>query len=180
MIISKTTKRIGNYLAVSFLAICCITVGISMIITSNLHLKDVDSFTGTVTEKGISAKNSNVSGKANMTQDIFYLKLQGLDQVLGVYNPKKDYGKLEQTINIGDELKVYFKRSYRSNEININTFQIEKNGKIILNKDDYQFREKVAGYLAIVGGIIMIGVVLYQDNKKYWRKLTTTNSGLKQ
>ncbi|RZL45638.1 MAG: hypothetical protein EOP00_17025, partial [Pedobacter sp.] len=146
MKIPQTIKRIGNILGALFLAMCCIIVGISAVKTSKLKLSEVDIFTGKVIEKGIGSKSSSVSGKANMVLDVFYLRLQGLDQVLGVYNPKRDYKKLDQTIEIGNTLKVYFKKSYKVNEINVNTFQIEKNNEILLSKDDYQFREGFAGY----------------------------------
>jgi hypothetical protein len=170
MKIPRNIKRIGNYLGAFFLAICCIFAGIFAIYTSKLNLSEVDVFTGTVIEKGIACKNSNVSGKANLKLNVFYLKLEGLDQVLGIYNPKRDYKNLNQDIQVGDNLKVYFKKSYKSNEINTSTFQIEKNDKIILNKDDYQFREGIAGYIMVIGGIVIIGIALYQDRKYYWKK----------
>ncbi len=165
----KIIKRIGNYLAAFFIAMCCIFAGIFAIKTSKLNLSEVDVFVGKVVEKGIAGKNSSVSGKANLKLNVYYLRLQGLDQVLGTYNPKGDYEKLNQNIQIGNTLKVYFKKSYKINEVNTNTFQIEKNNRILLSKDDYQFREGIAGYIMIIGGIVIIGIALYQDRKYYWK-----------
>ena len=51
---------------------------------------------------------------------------------------------------------------------NLETFQIEKKNVIILDIKEYQFREKMVGYFALVAGFVMIGIAIYQD-KKYWK-----------
>ncbi|MEG0760388.1 hypothetical protein [Chryseobacterium sp.] len=168
MKIPVIVKRIGNYFFAFLLSAGSFFAGISAIKTSNKELDEVAVFNGKVLEKGITEKSSSVSGKGSITSNIFYIKLQGLDQTLGVYNPRQEYKILNENIEIGNTLRVYFKYSFNLQEININTFQIEKNNKILLKKDDYQSREGIAGYLMIVGGFVLIGIAIYQDKRYYW------------
>ncbi|ESU20489.1 hypothetical protein FEDK69T_30140 [Flavobacterium enshiense DK69] len=170
MRIPTIIKRIGNYFFALILAIGCIFAGVLAIETSKLNLNQLDVFTGKIIEKGITSNSSNVSGKGEIRSDVFFVKLEGLNQILATYNPKKDYEKLNQSLSVGDIIKVYFRKSNSTNKANIATFQIEKNNEIILNKDDYQSREGIAGYFMIIGGIVLVGLAVYGDRKHYWKK----------
>lgn len=163
-------KRIGNYFFALILTIGCIFAGILAIKTSQLNLNQLDVFTGKIIEKGITSNNSNISGKGSIRSDVFFLRLEGLNQTLATYNPKKDYEKLNKSLNVGDIIKIYYLKSRNTKQANIATFQIEKNNEIILDKNDYQSREGIAGYFMIIGGIVLLGLAVYGDRKYYWKK----------
>lgn len=169
MRISRKYRRIGNYLAGLFFATICFFGSCLAFKDAELKLKELNSYTGRIIEKGITDSYSNISGKGNLKSKVFYLKLEGLNQILASYNPKKSYQNLDKNLKIGDTIKVYFKMSNSTTKPNLATFQIEKKDIIILNTSDYQFREKTVGFIAILGGFVMIGIAVYQD-KKYWKK----------
>ncbi|KFF06576.1 hypothetical protein [Flavobacterium reichenbachii] len=170
MRISRKYRRIGNYLTGLFFVTICFFGSFLAFKNAELKLKELNSYTGKIIEKGITDSYSSISGKGNLKFKVFYLKLEGLNQILASYNPKKSYGNLDKNLKIGDTVKVYFKMSSTTTKPNLATFQIEKKNIIILNTNDYQFREKIVGYMAILGGFVIIGIAVYQD-KKYWKKI---------
>lgn len=169
MRISRKYRRIGNYLAGLFFFTICIFGSYLAFKNAELKLKELNSYTGKIIEKGITDSYSNISGKGNLKSKIFYIKLDGLNQILASYNPEKSYENLDKNLKIGDTIKVYFKMSSTITKPNLATFQIEKENTIILNTNEYQFRERIVGYITILSGFIMIGITIYQD-KKYWKK----------
>ena len=169
MRISRNLKRIGNFAVGLFFFLLCMFGSFITFESSNMDLKKLDIYTGVIIEKGITDSYSTVAGRGKLKSKVFYFKLNGLDQILACYNPKKEYGELDNKLMIGDTIKVYFNRSTNSTKPNSETYQIEKKDLIILDANDYKFREKIAGYMALVGAFVMIGITVYQD-KKYWKK----------
>jgi len=118
-------------------------------------LSKVDKFEGTITEKGITTYQTSTSGpyRTTFTKQAFYLKLNGLNQTLAVYNPQQTYGSLDNNLNVGDTIKVFYKHSNLVDKLNLETFQIEKNNQEILNSKDFQGRERIGFYMAFIGGL---------------------------
>lgn len=169
MRILRKYRRIGNYLAGFFFTTACFFGSYLAFQNATFKLNEVNSYTGKIIEKGIIEKFSS-GGKVIVKSKVFFIKLEGLNQILSSYNPKKSYGNLDKNLNIGDTVKVYFKMSKNIDRPNLETFQIEKKNVIILDIKEYQFREKMVGYFALVAGFVMIGIAIYQD-KRYWKKI---------
>ena len=160
-------RRIGNYLSAIFLAACCFFGSFLMFMTSGSDLSQIDVYNGKVIEKGITIKNNSVGGKESFKSEIFYLKISGLSQILAIYKPSQDYSFFEKNIKVGDNLKVYFQKSYDTIKPNLNLFQIEKEGIVLLKKEELQNKERIGGFIALFGGFLLIGIAIYED-KKYW------------
>lgn len=161
-------KRIGNYLGALLLTACCFFGSLLMFVTSGSELSQIDKYSGKVIEKGIVSKNNSVAGRGSFKSHVFFIKIDGLNQVLATYNFSQDYSFFEENIKVGDNVKVYFERSNDSINPNLNVFQIEKGGFVLLRKEDLQDRSKIGGYVAFFGGFLLIGMAIYHD-KKYWK-----------
>ena len=160
-------KRIGNYLGVFFFAACCFLASMLLFLTSDLELSQIDKYSGKVIEKGIISKNNSVAGRGSFKSNVFIIKIGGLNQILATYNFSQDYSFFEENIKVGDDLEVYFQKSYDTIRPNLDLFQIQKNGIVLLKKEEFQNKERIGAYIAFFGGFLLIGIAIYQD-KKYW------------
>ena len=165
--IPKTVKRVFNFVGGLFLTTCCFFVAYLTFQNGWTDLNKVDKFEGIIAEKGITTYQTSTSGRyrTTSTNQAFYLKLEGLNQTLAVYNPQQGYGSLDNKLNVGDTIKVFYKHSNLVNKINLETFQIEKNNQEILNSQDFQGRERIAFYITLVGGFALLFLTFYQDRK---------------
>ncbi|WP_431242596.1 hypothetical protein ACQ9BO_22735 [Flavobacterium sp. P21] len=78
----------------------------------------------------------------------------------------KDYNDLLQKINIGDKVKVYYQANSNEDEnINIDLIQLEKDGKIIIDKIEYEQKEGSLLYIGLIAGFF----ILYISYRNYKR-----------
>ncbi|RDV10734.1 hypothetical protein DXT99_25845 [Pontibacter diazotrophicus] len=176
MRIPRTLKRIQNYFGAIFFASICFFTSFLAFQNSAVDLSEADYFSGRIIDKGITASKSSISGAGSVTSNVFYIKIEGLNQTIATYNPSQNYGFLDEYLSIGDNVGVYFIRSADSQKPNLNTLQIEKDGKQLLAQDEYQGKEKTAGYLGMAGGVLMLGLGVWMDKKKYRKKRRTTSA----
>ena len=118
-------------------------------------LDDLDQYEGTIADKGIT-KNTSSTSKGPMTSDVFFLRLNGLEQILATYNKKQSYYDLDSRLRVGDRVTVYFKLSPYNDKPNLSTYQIEKDGQVILGQDEFKGKEMIGGVIATLGlGLII-------------------------
>jgi hypothetical protein len=129
---------------------------------STIDLNKVDMYEGEVTDRGIGLKKGS---------NIFYFRMEGLDDLLASYNMKKDYSKLMSSIEKGDFIKVYFKES-KYEDFNLDVIQIEKDNKILLDKSEFETKESSLIYFGTIGGLIMLGIFISMiaSNRKVFNK----------
>ena len=165
--IPKTFKRVLFFLGGLLLTAACFFVAYLMFQNGWTDLNKVDKFEGIITEKGITTHQTSTSGhnRTTLTKQVFYIKLQGLNQKLAVYNPQQDYGSLAKSLNVGDMVKVFYNHSNLVDKLNLETFQIEKNQHEILNSQDFQGQERIAFYIAFIGGFVLLFLTFLQDRK---------------
>ena len=132
--IPRTVKRVFNFVSGLFLTACCFFGAYVTFQNGWTDLNKVDKFEGVITEKGITTYQTSTSGgyQTTLTNQAFYLKLKNHNQTLGVYNPRQTYVSLDNSLFVGDTIKVFYKRSNLVDKLNIETFQIEKNNQEIL------------------------------------------------
>ena len=119
-----------------------------------INLEDFTKYENIVTEKGVGLRYED---RRNRNSKVFYVKLNGLEKKFGVYRMFKNYDKLLQDIEIGDQLKIYYIFNENKNEIvNIDVIQIEKGNDIILNKSEYQTRYRILMIIGILASLYMI------------------------
>ncbi|WP_442590745.1 hypothetical protein ACSBL2_05905 [Pedobacter sp. AW31-3R] len=129
-----------------------------------MQARDLDSYEGVIIDKGITFTKSKMPAK------VFFFRIDGLNQILATYNPSKSYNKLDSALNLGDNVKVYYKHAL-STDPNIETFQIEKNGVVILNESSFRSKEFIAAGMALIGGVVILALS-FREDKKYWKKET--------
>ncbi len=101
---------------------------------------------------------------------VFFVKLAYLNKKLGVYRMSRNYNDLLSEISIGDSITAYYFESQNKREnVNISLVQIEKNGKAILEKSEYQNKESSLMYIGILGIIANI-IIYYRFYKKIHKK----------
>ena len=127
-------------------------------------LDDLNKFEGIITDKGITQNTSSTS-KGPRTSDVFFLRLDGLDQMLATYNKEQSYYELDSRLNVGDKVKVYFKSSPYSDAPNLSTYQIEKDGQVVLGQDEFKGKEMIGGIIATFGLALVITIGYFQDKK---------------
>ncbi len=131
----------------------------------NLDLKEADKITSIVEDRGIDS-GRGIKGE---TAEIFYIKLNDLNQRLTVFRTFRNYEALVQQINIGDTVTVYYySYLYPKKNIDVTLLQLERNKVILIPKSEYENKESFLSYLSIGG---LIGTVLFflYNQKKYCR-----------
>lgn len=167
-------KRAWYYLSALFLAVCCFTGSYWAFENSSENLGNLTRLTAPVAESGQTNSTTNVSGKYNLNRKVFYFRLHGSKELLGIYRPSQNYSDLQTLILPEKEITVYFKDDGIDNKINLQTYQLESNGQTIIESSDYRKRETLAGWLGLAGGLLLCFLAIRHD-RKYWRKNTATN-----
>ncbi len=72
----------------------------------------------------------------------------------------RNYDDLLREVEQGDVLTVYY-RNDRSNEINIDLVQIEKEGTIVLDKTEFEDKESFLIGIGLIGGLAFVGLAIY-------------------
>ena len=135
---------------------------------SNINLNQIDSKIGIVEKVGITQRIGTKGEKAK----VFFIQLDNVEEKLGVYRMSKNYNNLIQNIKIEDKIKVYFKSKIDKREnVNIDLVQIEKGGKIILPKNEFENKQSFLIYIGLFFGI---GTVIYSQ-LYYMKKLKWIN-----
>ncbi len=119
-----------------------------------IDLKSTNFIVGTVESCGVTEKKSS-----RLKNLVFFIRLNNSNQYFGAYRPSQNYSGLVDEIKIGDEISIYY-RQMDSGDLNLNVYQIEKNGKVILDYDSYQsLYYKLAWFMGLLGsGIIIFGI----------------------
>ncbi|HUM53327.1 MAG TPA: hypothetical protein PK431_16000 [Chitinophagales bacterium] len=149
----------------------CIRVGISK---QNINLIKCDKLKSVVQNRGLDFR---IDSKGKKTK-VFFIKLVDLDKKIGVYRMSNVYDDLINQIGKGDTLNVYYmKNSNESENINIDLIQIEKHGKIILDKKEYEKKE--SSLIFIGAGAILGNIILwFYSRKRYLEKAKNSISSL--
>jgi hypothetical protein len=110
--------------------------------------------TGTIIDRGIDFRYNSKGGRSAC----FFLLLDNLpEQKLGVYRFSHQYDDLNSALNIGDRVTVFFINRPDSQEgVNIDLIQVEKNGKVVIDKRDYEQRERWPIYIGLFSGIFSV------------------------
>lgn len=172
-ILNKKVKGIVGLIAGLFLVSTMIIVGFKMIMTTMINMEDTSKISGIVDNCGITNKSSIVSGRFKVDSDIFFIKINSNDQIFGVYNKEKDYSDLTDLIKIQDSISINYIET--SDKLNIDVLQIEKDNKVIYEFDKFKSKERIGGFIALIGGFLMLILVIYGHRKQYISKNTATN-----
>ena len=137
-----------------------------MLIRSNKDFGDLRIYEGQIDEIGTTITEIPIIGKP---KDILYFTIKGLDNKLGIYhNTKADYDFYLNRIAPGDTVKVYFDEfgGKTMENTNLHVFQLEKDGEILLDKDELNKTDKKVGLILYgVGLLFSIGPIWFYRKK---------------
>jgi hypothetical protein len=122
-----------------------------------LNIKEMPTVVGRIANRYLTHRPGG--GRAGNPL-VFAFKLENLDQTLGIYKPSHDYSDLLDSLRIGDIVTVYY-RPLSTNPIDIDVFQVEKNGKIIVDYADYSKNHATASSaLVVIGSVCLLFGIL--------------------
>ncbi|MCU7552852.1 hypothetical protein OCK74_27280 [Chitinophagaceae bacterium LB-8] len=164
------TKRLRGFLSALFLGGICLIGGIKTIISdTDLDLKKVDNITGPVEVAEIRSRFVK-GAKISQTQTVFFFRLYNSDQNFTIYRSNNAYGQLQDNVNIGDTIKVYYEPS--SEDFNLDVYQVEKGNNIIHNYSTYNKQvSSAAGIMLLAGTVIVAVAIISYTNFNIWKFL---------
>ena len=96
------------------------------------------------------------TGKYSSNIPVFAFTLNKYDQTLGAYRPSGNYKNLFENLKPGDTVTVYFKPRPKD-KLNIDVYQIEKAGQVVLDYDSYKRNHKgVAIFIGILATLMIV------------------------
>jgi hypothetical protein len=119
----------------------------------HIQLSNLERHTGKVISVGKTQRKAS-------TSTVFYMQLEGLSERVGLYRISKNYDDLINDIKIGDKITIYFK-AQNGEDLNIELVQIEKEGKIVLDKSEYIAKQSSLIWVGSVG-FILLGFTLFR------------------
>lgn len=131
---------------------------------ATIDINKLDQYSGQIIDKGITTHESSTK-YGTRTSDVFFVKIEGLDQILATYNMGQKYDRLNNSLQIGDSVKVFYKASLKNNLPNIDTYQIEKNGLVILDNSEYRSKRMIGVFITGIVTIVLIVIGINQDRK---------------
>ena len=78
----------------------------------------------------------------------------------------RNYDDLLREVKQGDILTVYYRKD-NSNEINIDLIQVEREGRVVLDKKEFEDKESSLIWIGFIGGLAFVGLSIY-NYKKYF------------
>jgi hypothetical protein len=72
---------------------------------------------------------------------------------------------LDSTLQVGDQVKIYFKRITYSDIPNLNTYQIEKSGVIVVGEGEIENKELKGVILSVAIAILILTIGYLRDRK---------------
>lgn len=131
----------------------------------NIDLSQVNRIKGVVTSSGVTDKSSIVGGKLKVKGSVFFITLDNSNQNFATHRPSQDYKALADKINTGDTITLFYKER-QDNDLNLDVYQIEKNGHVLQDYDSYNNNYKKLSWLTGILGVGLLVFGLWQ----YFRK----------
>jgi hypothetical protein len=158
-----TTKRnrLVNFIIGLLLSLYVLTGSIFSIVNDvNVDLSKSKQIVGQVIYTDVR-EISNFAIRYRSHSRVFYFRLDNSNQKFAVHNSYEGYDGLQSNIRIGDTVKVYY-GSALLDDYNRHVFQIEKNGIILIDYQDYQKSASgKAGIGLFLGTILLIGLIMW-------------------
>lgn len=155
----KTLKKILQTVAVLIVGCFLLLAASNMYSEGSVNLDKADKITGQITQAYETTRST--SGKYASDIHVFAFELGNHNQILGVYRPSKNYKKLLENLKPGDVVTITY-RPIPQDKININVYQIEKAGQVVLEYDSYKENHILASILV---GIFAIVIIVFAISK---------------
>jgi len=141
----------------------------------NRDLTKVDKATGRVILSAVITHRAG--GTRSFPQKVFMFQLNNINEALGTYRPEQVYTRLVENIKVGDTITVFYAKNRPHNNLNIDVYQIVKNGQILQDYKSYAHNNSIAAvFLIIAGFAILIFGILVIELKRYARQMDKKQS----
>jgi len=158
-----TTKRnrLVNFIILLFISLYFLAGStFSLINDVNVNLSKSKSVTGRVIYADIR-QIQNITIRWTSYSRVFYFKLNNSSQKFAVHNSYEGYDELQRALKLGDTIKVYY-GSTLLDDYNRHIFQIEKNGRALIDYKDYNKRaSEKAGLGLFIGIVVLAGAMMW-------------------
>ncbi len=124
-----------------------------------IQIDKLDKYEGQVFDRGITVRRS---GKHKPT--VFYIRLVGLNETLGIYRMEGNYQGLINELRPGDRVTVYYD-SKPNDDVNIDLVQIEKGDRIIVDAKEFKDKESALIYIGLIIGLLSVGGAIWYYKK---------------
>jgi hypothetical protein len=155
------SKRLLNIIVCIVASLCWFLAAYHSFLDQNIDLSKYTKTTSVIIEKGIGTHHS--TGKYGGDANCFYMRISDYPEKLGVYRSSGSYQDLLDKFKIGDTVTAYFNSHYYQVELmNIDLFQVEQNGEVLLSKKEMEKKAIGLNYIfSIFGFIFLIMAYLY-------------------
>ena len=152
----------------SFIYLVLIIAGF---IYQNIDLRDTIRREGVVESVGVFTSTTQSTGRIfELEQQFFYIQFSDRSEKMQVFRRSFNYDDLLENIQIGDRLTVFLMPHDQRSEM----IQIEKNGNIILHRNEIQTRNRILiyiGFLGLLGNVAIFFWLLRKQRKEEKEKL---------
>ena len=149
-----TFKKIIQIIAVLIVAgFMLLAAGKMYFVDGGVDIDKADKITGQITSAYETTRRT--TGKYASDVRVFAFTLENYNHTLGAYRPSRDYTALLNNLKKGDTVTVTYK-PMPHDKINIDVYQIEKSGKVILDYNSYKRNHIGASILVAALAILMI------------------------
>jgi hypothetical protein len=145
-------KKILNYIAGFFFTAILILAGYAFSTKATFDLDKAYKFEGTVSEK--------------QSNKYFKIKLDEISSNFYIYRASRDYSDLEYKIQKGEKIKVYVAHLGKKNT---ELIQVEKEGQIIFNSNEFYRKYIFVSIFCFIGGLITFFMTIKVLIKKHVR-----------
>lgn len=162
------TSQLKNLIGSVFFGGLLIAVTIKFINKDiNIELSKANQITGKVVNCGVIDKSSIVGGrmKVKVKGKVFFIKLENSRETFATYRPRQDYSSLSDRIKNADQITIYYDPA-NSGELNLDVYQIEKNGEVIQDYESYNNNYKIGAWFTGIGGLGILVIGLFPYIKK--------------
>ena len=128
-------------------------------VDGGVDLRKADKITGQITRAYQATRRT--TGKHAKNLPVFAFTLNNYDQTFGAYRPSRNYRKLLNNLKSGDTVTVTYKPNSKD-QINIDVYQIEKAGQVVLDYDSYK-RNHIG--VSIFVGLLAVLMIVVGTNK---------------
>lgn len=131
---------------------------------ATLDKEKLSFYSGQIIDQGITDHSSSTK-YGTKTSKVFYLRIKGLNQMLAVHNTGQEYSDLMNNLHVGDNVDVYYKTSIKTDEPNIDVYEIKTGDKIILSDKELRSKRKWGGIIAALGVGLVFVIGLIRDRR---------------
>jgi hypothetical protein len=128
--------------------------------SQTIDIKTLNKFTGTVIERGTANRKSG-----RRVSRVFFVKIDGLRETLGIYRKEGNYSGLVGQIQPGDTVTVFYLGTSTDESINIDLVQLEKDGQVIVDEQEFKEKESFLIYIGLIAGLFTVGFSVWYYNK---------------